>query len=580
MTMNICMNLFKKFAPFLLILVLSYFAIAPFFLHGFFPMHDDTQVVRVFEMHNALLDGSFPVRLVANLGYHYGYPIFNFYAPFAYYVGAFLMAVGLDALAATKTMMVLGIVLAGVFMYLLAKEWWGRAGGLISAILYVYAPYHALNVYVRGAVAEFWAYAFVPLAFLGIYKIFLFSKQSLSSEKNHESRIMNQRLLWTVVGSLGYAGVIISHNLTAMMVTPFLFLFAFVLAVSRRRKLFVSFQKLFTPLVFGILLAAFYWLPALTEMQYTNVTSVVGGGSDYNDHFVCFLQLWDSQWGYGGSAPGCIDGLSFMIGKLHILLFFLGIAGFFLFKKFDKTIFFFLLGGIILSTFLLLQPSKFIWDLFPQMAFFQFPWRFLLLTTFFVSLIGGASIFIVKRFVTSRLIVFSVAVIIAIGIILFTKEVFVPREYMSKSIGDYVNIESLWWTTSKISDEYLPKDFQKPKSFIEVPRDKIKPQEGIIVSSSGEKTQTFTAQLTATEAATITINLAYFPGWKVFVDSQEVVYTPTDTGLLVAVPQGEHTVTATYQQTAIEKIANALSLAGIFLLIVVIIKIIYGKKTS
>ncbi|HSA83405.1 MAG TPA: hypothetical protein VLF20_00780, partial [Patescibacteria group bacterium] len=85
------MNILKKMSPLLLVLGLSYWAVAPFFLPGFFPMHDDTQVARVFEMHKALIDGQFPVRWVADLGYHYGYPIFNFYAPLAYYIGAFFM---------------------------------------------------------------------------------------------------------------------------------------------------------------------------------------------------------------------------------------------------------------------------------------------------------------------------------------------------------------------------------------------------------------------------------------------------------------------------------------------------------
>lgn len=138
----------KNFLPIILIVILSYFAINPFFLPGFFPMHDDTQVARVFEMKQALQDGQFPVRWVANLGYHYGYPIFNFYAPLAYYVGGFMSLIGFDSLTATKIMMVIGIILSGIFMYLFAKEFWGKLGGLVSALLYLYAPYHAVDIYV------------------------------------------------------------------------------------------------------------------------------------------------------------------------------------------------------------------------------------------------------------------------------------------------------------------------------------------------------------------------------------------------------------------------------------------------
>jgi len=77
-------------------------------------------------MQKSLHDGMFPVRWVTESCYHYGYPIFNFYAPFAYYVGGFLNLIGIDALNATKLMMGLGVVFSGVFMYLFAKEFWGK----------------------------------------------------------------------------------------------------------------------------------------------------------------------------------------------------------------------------------------------------------------------------------------------------------------------------------------------------------------------------------------------------------------------------------------------------------------------
>src|SRR6266700_6248970 len=126
------MKTFKKFIPLIILLLLSYGAIASFFHPGFFPIHDDTQVQRVFEMKKSLADGMFPVRWVADLGYGYGYPIFNFYAPFAYYVGGLINLVGFNALIATKIAMACAIVLAGISMYFFAREFWGEAGGLIS----------------------------------------------------------------------------------------------------------------------------------------------------------------------------------------------------------------------------------------------------------------------------------------------------------------------------------------------------------------------------------------------------------------------------------------------------------------
>src|SRR5258708_28033380 len=105
--------LFLRYWGFLFVLTFSFWTVLPLFHAGFFPMHDDTQVARVFEMGQALKDGMFPVRWVSDLGYGYGYPVFNFYAPLAYYFGGILVLFGLNALIATKVMFVVGIMGTG-----------------------------------------------------------------------------------------------------------------------------------------------------------------------------------------------------------------------------------------------------------------------------------------------------------------------------------------------------------------------------------------------------------------------------------------------------------------------------------
>jgi uncharacterized membrane protein len=305
-----------RFLPVIAVLGLSYLAVKPLFIPGFYTMHDNTQVQRVYEMTKSLHDGLFPVRWVSDLGYGYGYPIFNFYAPLAYYLGSFINILGASPLVATKFMIGLGIVLAGVFMFFFAEAFWGKTGGLISALLYLYSPYHALDLYVRGDVAELYAYAFIPLAFLGIYKIYCWSSNSDYSKNKNTHPVTLNVWFWLAVGSFGYAGIVLSHNLSALMVTPYILVFTLLLySLSRfntppNKQYFVI-----LPLIIGILISCFYWLPALTEMKYTNVISQLGGGSNYKQNYACLSELWNSQWGYGGSVPGCIKGLSLRAGK-------------------------------------------------------------------------------------------------------------------------------------------------------------------------------------------------------------------------------------------------------------------------
>ena len=73
------LKIFKNLLPYVVIGILTFVAVKPMFIKGYFPMHDDTQPARVFALAQELKQGIFPVRLVGSLGYGYGYPLFNFY---------------------------------------------------------------------------------------------------------------------------------------------------------------------------------------------------------------------------------------------------------------------------------------------------------------------------------------------------------------------------------------------------------------------------------------------------------------------------------------------------------------------
>jgi len=614
--------LIKNFGV-IFVLLLSFWAIKPLFVSGFFPMHDDTQVARVFEMGKALKDGMLPVRWVPDLGYGYGYPIFNFYAPLAYYVGGVFVLLGFDALVATKIMMVLGVVLSGIFMYLLAREFWGELGGIISGLFYVYAPYHALDIYVRGDVAEFWAYAFIPLMFFGFYRVFKKSQDSdgytaASSKFNPfgklRTRVQSSKLQlkiqngvwkWAVMGSLGYAGVILSHNLTAMMVTPFLIIVTLLycyIAYKKTRKLHTTYYLILTA-VLGLVISAFYWVPALLEMKYTNVLSQIGGGADFRDHFVCASQLWESNWGFGGSAPGCMpDGISFVIGKLHIFSFVVSVALFMLtllrvitgyYEKIKEKMPVVIISifGFLISVFLMLEVSKPIWESIPAMAFFQYPWRFLLLTAFLSSFIAGGSMCFLNIHLggalpplahwlrwTSRspprwAILIAGFVVLLSLLIYPNSKLFQPQTVFSKTSLDYTNDIALKWTASKISDEYMPRDFVKPSNPDEIPNALIVPDLGsskIVYESL--KTQSINGVLSLSENTNFLIKIAYFPAWKVFLDGKETSFRPLNNGLLVYISKDQHGLELKFQETLIEKISNLTSLFGIVVIIVAIIK--------
>ena len=50
--------------------------------------------------------------------------------------------------------------------------------GTLAGILYMLMPYHLNDMYIRNALGEFLSYIFIPLVFLGLYKIFQKEKGS------------------------------------------------------------------------------------------------------------------------------------------------------------------------------------------------------------------------------------------------------------------------------------------------------------------------------------------------------------------------------------------------------------------
>lgn len=542
------------------IILASYWAVRPLFSPGFFPMHDDTQVGRVVAMGAAIRNGQFPVRWVSDLGYGYGYPIFNFYGPLPYYAGGALYALGMSGLSATKAMFVLGMVLAAISMYFSVVPFLGQEGAIAAGILYLYAPYHAVQVYVRGAVGEFWALIFLPLIFWSILS-------SFSGVEKQKKAIL--------VGSLGLAGVIVSHTILGyiVIVLSVLSLVAFwAVRIFQKRVERSLLRTHVLTLLAGLGITAFFWLPAIAEMRYTTVAAQIGSSARYTDHFVCLSQLWNSPWGFGGSVPGCSDGLSFRLGKLQILGAGVALLLWFIGKKLRVPQFIWLAFGMtMLALFFMLPVSSFAWTVLPGFAFIQYPWRFLVFAIFGLSLLSASLVVIPKNSLFRILIM----CILAVGTIIYSAKLFRPQYLYARDPKAFESREELRFRVSKISDEYLPAAIERPKSVSDVPSEAIVPTQSFRVETEIDRETYAKFILMSTSDQIITINRAYFPGWKYWVNGKETEAKLVRGLPTVPVPQGYSVVEMRLVNTPVRSLANAVSIVTILFLIYA-----YGKKTN
>jgi hypothetical protein len=538
-----------------IVIAISLFALQPLFGSGLFPIHDDTQVSRVIVMGKALREGQFPVRWVSDLGYGYGYPIFNFYGPLPYYIGGGLYALGMDAVVATKTMFFIGAILAPIFMYIAVAPFFGLIPAVVAGVFYMYAPYHAVQLYVRGAVGEYWAYAFVPLLFYGLW--------GLRNKSNGK---------YILVGGVGLAGVIVSHTIAGFIVGFGLGIYTVLFSIQMliNRKTLNGVFPLIRLIALGAGLSAFFWLPAFLEKQFTAVEGMLWDKTDYRDHFVCLGQLWNSLWGFGGSTKGCLDGLSFKVGKVHILG---ALAGFFVLiamKKMDQVKIF--ASGVVvflIAVIMTLQISEPVWKIIPFSEYIQYPWRFLAFVAFGSSILVSAIVFIKNRILQ---ILMSIGLLIAVVIV--NNKVFTVQYTYNAPSSYFENREDLRFRVSKISDEYLPTQIPRPSNENDIVRGTIVTGQGIRVESEVELNTYNKYPIDANQTTEITIKKAYFPGFRYLVNGKVQKPIITDGIPHLTVPKGYSVVEIFFDNTLVRIIANTISV-----LTLITVLIIYGKKT-
>lgn len=546
-------NLPHHFLTVALLLLLTIPAVKGTMAPGYFRMHDDLQATRQLVMDKCFKEGQIPCRWSQDLGYGFGYPLFNFYPPLPYYFGQVIHWLGFSFTDTVKVLVVLNFFVSGLLMYLLAQAFWGRWGGFISGLLYVYAPYHAVDVYVRAAINEAWALAWFPAIFWSIYKL-----------------IETEKWRYVPLLSVFVAFLMLSHNPMLMIFAPGALIWTLYWLIQKRKL--TSLLKLIASGLWALGLAGFFTLPVLFEQKYAHIETLVIGYFNYLAHFANINQLFISRnWGYGDSRFGPVDDISFQIGFLHWIgaLVSLFVALLVARKKPKIALMIILVFGLTLFyTFLTHEKSSPIWSSITQLQYLQFPWRFLTLSIFGTSFLAGSLMLLVK---TERLkIIFSpkgqallIIFIIIINFILY-KDYFRWKDYWPW-VTDEVKFSGELWRlqiTSGIFD-YLPRWAPLP------PADPPKGDANLL-GGEGHVEKLFKNSIkqeykvSVKKSGVFQLETFYFPGWQYFVDGKEVSVNPEEDEELgrprIKLSPGEYTVIAKFTNTPVRTIGNSLSL--------------------
>lgn len=541
----------KKIITILILILVTLPTLLPFFNAKFFYTQDHIFIARLHQMSTALNDGHFPVRWAPDL--RYGEPIFNYYASLPYYIGALIHLLGFNFIWVAKLLFILSAVLSIFTMYLLTKELFGKMAAILAAILYTYAPYRAVDMYVRGSLSETWAFVFFPLIF--------YTSLSLSKKRN---------ALSVSFLALSLAGLFLTHNVSTLMFLPFLG-FWWIYLIWKEKNWGVILH-LFLAFVLGLGLAAFFLLPATFERNLIQTKYLIVGYFNFRAHFVAFKQFFSLFWGYGSSLWGPNDGLSFQVGLVNWVIII--IAGIFavLFKKDKKLLALLITLGIsfVLSIFLQHNKSAFIWEAIPLMAFIQFPWRFLGISIFIVAILGGS----ISPYLKNKLLP---AYFILIVVTIFsTLMYFKPKEYIDDSFFEkFLNKEKMHQGID-LTKDYLPiwvKTVDAPS--LNYPE----AEEGTIeVPSFVKKTANASARIVVLKDSVIEVPISYFPGWTITANNKNIpLEEPKERGLIrFKLQNGNYNVNFEFKDTPVRIIGNFISLSSL-LLILILLK--YKRKT-
>lgn len=534
------MRLKKHF--FLLIFVL--FLFFPLFdlLNPGLPVTHDGQdhVARIANFYKSLSEGNIIPRWAGNLNWGYGHPVMMFLYPLPSYSSSLFHLIGFSYVDSLKIVFATAFILSGITMYLWLNSFLGRNAAIAGGLLYAFAPYRFVDLYVRGAIGEHVAFVFPPLILFFVLKL---------SKKFSYFNFLG--------GCLALFGLLLSHNAISLMFLPFIIFYGSLLVWSskKKRELILTYLGI---LFFGFGLSSFFLLPAFFEGKYTLRDIVTKG--EYAMRFINLKDLIYGMWSYGGTGQ-----FTTQIGLVQLV--FVVLSPYFLFRLFNKNKQFFVLLTATLVYFLfgillMLNFSRPIWEIITILQKFQFPWRLLSVVVFSTALLGGLIVYSLQK-KWQNISVYLILILIIVS----TFNYWHASGYKTYSASHLENVYKGTTDTGESSPIWSIRFMEKePKSHIEIIEGEGKIQE------EERKTTGHRYSIVADTNVRLRENTVYFPGWKVYSNGKEIPVEFQDRlnrGLITFnVPKGNSLITVKFEETKLRAVSNLITLFSLGVLVV------------
>jgi hypothetical protein len=595
------------------------------------PNTADGQVhlLRALEASNLLRAGVLYPRWAPDLYFGYGYPFFNFYAPGAHLLIAWLALAGMGVLRGMVAAQVVALLLYPTGAYLAAKALLttprtsrtAGAAALLCAALYLYAPLRWRELFTQGNLSQLLALALLP-----------WCAWTLTNAARRAS------LRWGAGAGILLALLVYVHHPSALLAFPALGIYALTVAViaskvptqgGRRSRQTVAASDSCGAISFrrygavsgaflaGVLLSAPFWLPALAEQRYVNIGNIEQGMFNARLNLLTLSELLSparllDEAALNPPMPNALGIAQALLALAGLAVAILWVVGGkrapnrsndfpgpsartssrssgesattnALWSTRQTGMALLVVAALLLASLVVMLPiAAGAWEALPLARLIAFPWRMLGPALLWAALLGGAGLFLAPaRFRTAALVVLLVVVPLSIAPYLFPRAFAPANEPVPADIARYELEGGARGTAS--ANEYLPVWVTDPNPSREMAAEMLAGRTPDRLDRpslpAGAEAETILQtpledvyRLVLPEPATVRIRRFYFPGWEAWLDGTKTEITPEKPyGLIeTAVPAGEHELRLRHGATPAARVGGLLALLGLALVGVMI----------
>lgn len=541
-----------------------FFAIVMFNFKGHdYPFHAQ-RIASIAEEIKAKGLGAFPIRIYSTNEYGYGYGSPLFYGDIFLYPIAILSLLGLNIVYGYRLMLLAVYTACFLSMFYCAKQISKDfKAALMCAVLYAFSSYFALDIFVRSALGEYFAFIFIPFACYGFYCIII----NRDAPKRHRLFLV-----------LGMAGLLLTHLISTLLTAIFMVIFGIIYC----RKWIKNPKILLEAALLALLtaaLCAFFIFPLLEQMLsakfYTTEHTLYS--------FDWYKLRWESWLGphgfwklMGDRFPEIRDGAWFAGGFGYVMVVLIGIYAFNI-KKLKNPLMISLTAASLLLILLaqgIILPLNVTEKIF---GFMQFPYRILIICTLFMSISGAYAAYKLKSKKIDLLILGSV--ILSCMIVLVSSYKIIHKEI--PNMADKYTL-----TTNQIGNgEYIPNELVESISdknfggYCQDRGDKVEVNHSDVAYSHendnhGKITLTFSNNKHSDTA--FELPLLMYKGYSAVNESTGEKYdvSVSEHGLVSVNVGGEAdgTIIVEYTGTAVQHISDIISVIAIICLLIYLFK--------